>query len=79
MGLTLCIEERDNNCSVKNKIDFSFGNKNKNVDKDTNIIENTFTSCVVYRKNNEISTKKKIKKLEKRISKLKNELRIGFK
>ena len=79
MGLTLCIEERDKNCSVKNKIDFSFGNKNKNVDKDTNIIENTFTSCVVYRKNNEISTKKKIKKLEKRISKFKNELKLVFK
>lgn len=79
MGLTLCIEERDKNCSVKNKIDFSFGNKNKNVDKDTNIIENTFTSCVVYRKNNQISTKKKIKKLEKKINRLKNELRIGFK
>ena len=79
MGLTLCIEERNKNCSSENRIDFSFGNKNKNVDKDTNIIENTFTSCVVYRKNKEISTKKKIKKLEKRISKLKNELRIGFK
>ena len=79
MGLTLCIEERNKNCSSKNKIDLSFGNKSKLQDKEHNIIENTFTSCVVYRKNNEISTKKKIKKLEKRISKLKNELGIGLK
>ena len=62
MGLTLCIEDRKTCCN--NNKNSNFGCKSnkfkKNFDKnEKNFIETTFIPCGIYRKNNEITTKKK--------------------
>jgi hypothetical protein len=76
MGLNMCIEERQRQCKY---LDNHFGgfSKNVNIDKDDDLlIKKAFQSCVIYRKQkNKVSTKKKIKKYEKKIKELKEQLK----
>ena len=58
------MHEENKNCSSKNKIDLSFGNKQITRQR-TQYNRKYFYILCCLQKNNEISTKKKIKKLEK--------------
>lgn len=71
MGLNMCIEERKRQCKYLD-MDNNFGNKYKKFNEDDNFNLKTFHSCVYYRKNNVQDVKKKIKKYEKKIRKLKH-------
>ena len=72
----MCIEKRERQCKY---LDNQFGEFSKNVKIDNNedlLIKKAFQSCVIYRKEtNKISTKKKIKKYERKIKELKKRLK----
>lgn len=74
MGLNMCIEERQ--CKY---LDNHFEGSSKNTkikNNDDLLIKKAFQSCVMYRKEaNKVSTKKKIKKYEKKIRNLKEQLK----
>ena len=76
MGLNMCIENRKRECKFfENKLENNFGSKYKKYNKDGLLVAETFQSCMIYKKNNNITnTKKKIRRYERKIKKLKSEL-----
>ena len=75
MGLNICIEDRKRQCNFfENKLDNNFGSKFKKCNKDGLLVAETFQSCVVYKKINVNETKKKIRRYERKIQKLKNSI-----
>lgn len=69
----MCIEERKRQCKY---IDDHFGGKSNKDETPEFLLNKTFNSCVIYRKNvNNVDTKKKIKRYEKKIEKLRLELK----
>ena len=72
MGLNMCVEERKRQCKY---IDDHFGGKSNKDEPPELLLNKSFSSCVMYRKNvNKIDTKKKIRRYEKKIERLKLEL-----
>ena len=72
MGLNMCVEERKRQCKY---IDDHFGGKSNKDESPELLLNKTFGSCVIYKKNvNSIKTKKKIKRYERKLEKLKLQL-----
>jgi hypothetical protein len=69
MGLNMCVEERKRQCKY---IDDHFGGKSNKDESPELLLNKTFGSCVLYRNN--VNTKKKIRRYEKKIERLKSEL-----
>ena len=68
----MCVEERKRQCKY---IDDHFGGKSNINEPPELLLSKSFNSCVIYRKNvNKIDTKRKIKRYEKKIEKLKLKL-----
>ena len=68
----MCVEERKRQCKY---IDDHFGGKSNINEPPELLLNKSFSSCVMYRKNvNKIDTKKKIRRYEKKIERLKLEL-----
>jgi hypothetical protein len=71
MGLNMCVEERKRQCKY---LDDHFGGKSNKDESPELLLNKTFGSYVLYRKDvNNVNNKKKIRRYEKKIERLKSE------